>query len=136
VFLYISLGETDEWAHAANTPTISIRASSRCVRAAIWELAQSMPEYRGTTTLIFSPIMDAAKPHTNGKITASGVPDSQYIWMALNLGPDTPPALGERAKITPVTQTQIAATLAGISRTGLPRERSKAGKPIADVLPH
>jgi hypothetical protein len=51
------------------------------------------------------------------------------------LGPDTRP-LGERSKIAPVTQSQIAATLAAFLGEDYSADVPKAGKPIADVLPH
>jgi hypothetical protein len=62
------------------------------------------------------------------------IPDSKYVWMAY-LGPDTP-ALGERAKIGPVTQSQVAATLAALLGEDYTGAVSKAGKPIGDVLGH
>ena len=51
------------------------------------------------------------------------------------LGPDTQ-SLGERTKIAPVTQSQIAATLAAFLGQDYNADVPKAGKPIADVLPH
>jgi hypothetical protein len=80
-----------------------------------WEAAgrrdtvQSMPEYRGQTTLIFSPDHDRGDGR-KWRDHGGKVPSSKYIWMAF-LGPDTP-ALGERSNIPAVTQNQIAATLA------------------------
>ena len=51
------------------------------------------------------------------------------------LGPDTP-ALGERAKVPDVTQSQIAATLAAFLGEDYAVAVPRAGKPITDVLPH
>jgi hypothetical protein len=51
------------------------------------------------------------------------------------LGPDTP-AMGERSNIQPLTQSQIAATLAAFLGEDYVADFPKAGKPIADVLPH
>jgi hypothetical protein len=62
------------------------------------------------------------------------MPDSKYIWMAF-LGPDTP-ALGERSNVAPVTQNQIAATLAALFGEDYAAAVPKAGNPITDVLPH
>jgi hypothetical protein len=92
-----------------------------------------MPEYRGNTTVIFSP------DHGRGEGAAwknhgEKVPDSKYIWMAF-LGPDTR-ALGERTHIPAVTQSQIAATLAALLGEDYAAEAPGAGKPIADVLPN
>jgi hypothetical protein len=131
--LYLSLGETDEWAHAGNYAEY-LKATRRVddyVRE-LWEMVQSMPEYRGNTTLIFSP------DHGRGEGAAwknhgEKVPDSKYIWMAF-LGPDTR-GLGERTQIPAVTQSQIAATLAALLGEDYAGEVTRAGKPIADVLP-
>jgi hypothetical protein len=132
--LYLSLGETDEWAHAGNYKEYlnSIRRVDAYVRE-LWETVQAMPAYRGNTTLIFSP------DHGRGEGPAwknhgEKVPDSKYIWMAF-LGPDTA-ALGERANIQAVTQSQIAATLAALLGEDYSADVPRAGKPIADVLPH
>ena len=111
-----------------------LRIASTHTYARIWELAQSMPEYRGTTTLIFSPDHGRGKAPKKWRDHGQKIPDSKYIWMAY-LGPDTQP-LGERAKIAPVTQSQIAATLAAFLGQDYDAAVPKAGKPIADVLPH
>jgi hypothetical protein len=50
------------------------------------------------------------------------------------LGPDTP-AKGERSKVPEVTESQVAATLAGLLGENYNAAVDKAGKPIADVLP-
>jgi hypothetical protein len=129
--LYISLGETDDWAHEGNYPEY-LNAAHRADEylRVLWETAQSMPEYRGKTTLIFSP------DHGRGdgrKWTDHGgkVVSSKYIWMAF-LGPDTP-ALGERSKIPAVTQNQIAATLAAFLDEDYTAEVPKAGRAITDA---
>ena len=54
--LYLSLGETDDWAHAGKyTEYLDSAHRVDSYLRALWELVQSMPEYRGNTTLIFSP---------------------------------------------------------------------------------
>jgi hypothetical protein len=130
--LYLSLGETDEWAHAGDYTKYlySTRRVDDYLKS-LWELVQSMPEYRGTTTLIFSP------DHGRGEgpeWTKHGekVPLAKYIWMAF-LGPDTP-ALGERKQIEAVTQNQIAATFAALLGEDYRRDVPSAGKPISDVV--
>jgi len=129
--LYVSLGETDDWAHEGNYPEY-LNAAHRADEylRVLWETAQSMPEYRGRTTLIFSPDHgrgDGRKWTDHGEKLSS----SKYIWMAF-LGPDTP-ALGERSNIPAVTENQIAATLAAFLGEDYPAEVPKAGKPLADV---
>ncbi len=49
------------------------------------------------------------------------------------LGPDTA-SLGERQHIEPVTQSQIAATLAGLLGEDYAADVPKSAKPITDVV--
>ena len=130
--LYLSLGETDEWAHDGKYADY-LDAAHRvdAYLAELWNTVQSLPQYQGKTTLVFSP------DHGRGdgkEWTDHGqkVPSSQYIWMAF-LGPDTP-ALGERSHNRTVTQNQIAATLAALLGEDYHAAVPKSGKPIADVL--
>ncbi len=131
--LYLSLGETDEWAHQGNY-TEYLNAAHRvdAYLRVLWETAQSMKQYRGRTTLIFSPDHGRGDDPTEWKDHGEKVPSSKYIWMAF-LGPDTP-ALGERANIPAVRQNQIAATLAALLGQDYASAVPNAGKPIANVL--
>lgn len=60
------------------------------------------------------------------------IPGSNYIWMAF-ASPGSP-ALGEHSHVAPVTQNQIAATLAALLGEDYAAAVNRAGKPIADVL--
>src|SRR5262249_19151794 len=100
---YLMLGETDDWAHAGNY-TLYLDAIHRvdAYLKELWDWLQSTPQYRGKTTLIFSP------DHGRGegiewKSHGEKIPDSKYIWMAI-AGPDTAP-FGERSRIPSVTQS-------------------------------
>jgi hypothetical protein len=130
--LFLGLGETDDWAHAGSyAEYLNAAHLADDYLRQIWELVQSMPEYRGSTTLIVLP------DHGRGngaKWTDHGekVPESMQTWMAF-LGPDTPP-MGERKKSQPVTESQIAATLAAMLGEDYGAAVPKAGKPIPDVF--
>ncbi len=143
--LYVSLGDTDDWAHDGDYKEY-LNAAHRAdeyVRV-LWETVQSMPEYRGKTTLIFSPDhgrgegLDSWKDHGPSAAYPEkkwpGLPESKQIWMVF-MGPDTP-ALGERRNIEPVLQTQIAATLAELLGLDYDAAVPSAGKPIQDVVAH
>src|SRR5262249_23149233 len=126
--LYLSLGETDDWAHEGNYPEY-LRATYRADQylKILWETVQAMPEYKGVTTLVFSPDHgrgDGADWRSHGERW----PDSKYIWMAF-LGPDTS-ALGERSQIAPVTQSQLAATVAALLRQDYHRAVPASGAAI------
>jgi hypothetical protein len=133
--LYLSLGETDDWAHDGNYAEY-LHSAYRvdAYLKALWELVQSLPEYHDNTTLIFSPDHGRGEARGSWKDHGQKIPDSKYIWMAF-LGPDTPP-LGERSQIPPVMQNQIAATLAALLGEDYLGAEPKAGKPIRDVLSH
>ena len=131
--LYLSLGETDEWAHNGNyTEYLNAAHRADAYLKTLWDTVQALPEYKGRTTLIFSPDHGRGEAPQAWKDHGEKVPDSKYIWMAF-LGPDTP-ALGERSKIPAVTQNQIAATLAALLGEDYRAEVPKAGAPITDVL--
>jgi len=132
--MFVSLGETDEWAHAGNYAQY-LYAARRVddYLQELWEAAQSMAEYRGATTLIVSPDHGRGEAPSLWKSHGQKQPESKYIWMAF-LGPDTRP-LGERSQTAPVLQNQIAATLAAFLGENYAAEVPRAGAPIQDVLP-
>ncbi len=132
--LYLSLGETDDWAHEGRYD-LYLTATQRVDKflKQLWDAVQSMPEYRGKTTLIFSPDHGRGEAPVEWKGHGGKIPDSKYIWMAF-LGPDTR-ALGERSKTAPVMQSQIAATLAAFLGEDYAADVPKAGQAIRDVLP-
>jgi hypothetical protein len=132
--LYLSLGETDEWAHQGNYE-LYLRSAHRVDQylRELWDTVQSMPEYRDQTALIFSVDHGRGEAPVEWKNHGQKIPDSKYIWMAF-LGPNIRP-LGERTHIPAVTQSQIAATLAALLGEDYAGVVRQAGKPIADVIP-
>jgi hypothetical protein len=130
--LFLGLGETDEWAHsnAYAEYLISAHLNDDFIRQ-LWDLVQSMPEYRGKTTLIVLPDHgrgEGPEWQTHGQ----QVPVSMQTWMAF-MGPDTA-ALGERKQGTVVTESQIAATVAALLGKDYRAAVPKSGAPIGDVL--
>jgi hypothetical protein len=130
---YVSFGETDEWAHMGRYDEYLAAAhrADKYVRT-LWETAQSLPQYRGKTTLIFSPDHGRGSGLRAWRDHGKNVAGAENIWLAV-LGPDTS-ALGERANISDVTQNQIAATLAALLGEDYCADVPQAGKPIADVI--
>jgi hypothetical protein len=130
--LFVGLGETDDWAHVGSYPEyLNAAHLGDSYLRQLWELVQSMPEYRGRTTLIVLP------DHGRGEgalWTSHGekIPESKQTWMAF-LGPDTA-ALGERKAASPVTESQIAATLAALLGEDYHASVPRSGAPIQDVL--
>ena len=132
--MFVSLGETDEWAHAGDY-TNYLRSAHRADQyiQQLWQTVQSIPQYRDSTTLIFSTDHGRGDGPVDWRSHGQKLPASKYIWMAF-LGPDTS-ALGERSKVPAVTQSQIAATLAGVLGEDYRADVPKAGAAISDVLP-
>ncbi len=132
--MYLSLGETDEWAHAGRYADYlrAARLADSYLRE-LWQTLQSMQQYRGKTSLIFLPDHGRGEAPVEWKSHGQKIPNSKYIWMAF-LGPDTP-ALGERKQIAPVRQNQVAATIAALLGEDYPAAVPKAGKPIAQLTP-
>jgi hypothetical protein len=131
---FLSLNETDAWGHEGRYDeylTAAHRADEYL--KLLWETLQSMPQYRGKTSLVFSPDHGRGDAPVEWKNHGKKVPRSEYIWIGC-IGPDTPP-LGERANVPPVTQSQIAATLAALVGEDYLAAIPEAGKPIVDVLP-
>jgi hypothetical protein len=110
--LYVSLGETDDWAHARRYDLYLAAAwqNDSFIRR-LWEAAQAMSEYRGKTSLVLTT--DHGRGSTGEDWTSHGaeVPGSDGMWIAV-LGPDTPPR-GVRKDVN-VTQGQVAATVAAL----------------------
>jgi hypothetical protein len=131
--LYLSLGETDDWAHMGRYDEY-LSAAHRFdgYLRRLWDTAQSMPEYRGRTTLIVSTDHGRGSGPSGWRDHGKDVKDAEFIWMGY-LGPDTP-ALGERANVAAVTQGQVASTLAALLGEDYSAAVPKAVGPIADVL--
>ncbi len=130
---YLALGETDEWAHGGRYD-LYLNAAHRVDRYVeeLWNLAQSMDQYRGRTTLILAVDHGRGAEGASWRSHGQKVPESKYVWMGI-MGPDTP-ALGERANAEPVTQSQVAATLAALLGEDYHAAFPKTGKPIAEAI--
>ena len=131
--LYVSYGETDDWAHEGNY--------ERYLRSAhefdlflgdLWALVQSMPEYRGTTSFVITVDHGRGPAPIAWKSHGRELVDSAYMWMAV-IGPDTP-ALGERSNVPPIRQAQVAATVAALLGEDFAGAFPKAAPPVAEVL--
>ncbi len=92
--LYLSLGETDEWGHAGKYDEY-LAAAHRVddYLKRFWETAQTMPQYRGKTTMIFATDHGRGLGPKRWKDHGKDVAGAEDIWMAF-LGPDTS-ALGK-----------------------------------------
>lgn len=127
--LFISYGETDEWAHGRDY-SFYLNAAHQVDAwiKEIWDFVQSDPQYKNKTTLLFTT------DHGRGdkekyRWTSHGqsVEDAHEIWMAI-IGPGTP-ASGEMKNEIQLYQKQFAQTL-----TKLMGYTFKAEHPVAEEI--
>jgi hypothetical protein len=131
--LFVGYGETDNWAHQGRYDLVldSAHRVDGFIKE-LWDTMQAMPEYRGTTTFIITCDHGRGSGLTQWKEHGVEQKGSENIWIGV-IGPDTSP-LGERGKGAPVTQAQIAATVAALLGKDYHAAVPKAAIPIADVL--
>jgi hypothetical protein len=96
----------------------------------LWEVMQSMPEYRDQTTFILTTDHGRGSGLVAWKEHGVDQKGSENIWIAI-VGPDTP-ARGERSRVT-VTQSQIAATVAAFLGKDFPHDVPVAAAALSDV---
>ncbi len=109
--LFVGYGETDNWAHQGRYDLVldSAHRFDYFVKQ-LWDTMQAMPHYRGTTTFIITTDHGRGSGLTEWKEHGVEQKGSENIWIAV-MGPDTA-ALGRAPHAAPVTQAQIAATVA------------------------
>jgi hypothetical protein len=132
--LFVGYGETDNWAHSGRYDLVleAARGFDHFTEQ-LWERYQSNPETKDRTTFVISTDHGRGSGPDEWKEHGTDQKGSENIWIAA-IGPDTP-ALGERSDATPVTQSQIAATIAALLGKDLRAANPAAAKPIADFLP-
>ncbi len=127
--LYISYGETDEWAHAGQYKSYLDAAHQfDAWLNDIWNYIQNDPQYKNKTSLFITV------DHGRGDLNkdqwtdhGSDIPDAHEIWFAV-LGPDTP-ASGEMKQQMQLYQKQFAQTIASL--LGL---KFVTDHPVADAV--
>lgn len=110
--LYIAFDETDDWAHGGKYDYYleAARFTDKWIED-IWNTVQSMPQYKGKTTLVLTTDHgrgDAIKKEWTSH--GSKINDAYQIWFAA-MGPDTAPT-GEAKAEGQLYQQQVAATIA------------------------
>lgn len=148
--VYISYGETDDFAHDGRYDHY-IEATHRtdAFIAALWETIQADPVYQNKTTLILTtdhgrgeqPLETwqhhASQRGVKGYLSYleeydQGIIGSDHIWIAV-MGPDTSPK-GVLKNIAPVSQNQIAATVAAALGKNFNTFQKRAGLPLPGAI--
>jgi len=130
--LFISYGETDDYAHDGHYDQYLYSAKQTdAYIGELWNYLQSDPQYKDKTTLIITTDHGrGTNPKSTWKGHGSNIPDAGEIWMAV-IGPDSP-ALGEVKKAGQLYQNQVARTLA--KALGVDYNQPKAGEVIAGAF--
>jgi hypothetical protein len=131
--VWLGLSETDEWAHEGRYDRY-LHAANLMDRyvGKLWATLQTLPQYKDKTSFIITCDHgrgNGAEWRNHGASTVG----AENIWIAI-IGPDTRP-LGDRSNIPPVTQSQIAATLAALLGEDYQAAVPAAAAPIANALP-
>jgi hypothetical protein len=131
--LFAGFGDTDIFQHMGRYDAFLDTAHSfDGYVAELWTFVQSTPGYRDQTTLIISTDHGRGSGPREWRDHGADRPGSDAIWIAV-IGPDTKP-LGEIHDVPPVTQAQIAATLAAFVGEDLQSFNSAAAPPLRAVL--
>ena len=128
--VYISYGETDDFAHdgSYNRYLDAAHATDAMWRD-LWSYLQSDPQYRGKTSLIFTTDHGRGEsPMATWRGHGRDYAGSDAIWIAV-VGPDTP-ARGEVTEAAQYHQDQVAKSAAAL----LGLDFSPAGKKVGPVL--
>jgi len=127
--LFISLGETDDWAHGGNYGEylLSAHRVDEYLRR-LWTTLQAMPQYRDKTTLLFTTDHGRGADAEGWKSHGQKLPESKYIFIGL-MGTGIA-ATGLQTHADAVTQSQIAATLAGLLGKNWNAADVQAGKQL------
>jgi len=131
--LFVGYGETDNWAHSGRYDLVleSAHGFDHFVEQ-LWNTMQAIPEYKDQTTFLITTDHGRGSGPEEWKEHGNEQKGSENIWFAA-IGPDTR-SLGERTNIGPITQSQIAATLAALLGQNYNAAMPEAGAPIQDIL--
>lgn len=129
--LYVSFGETDDWAHAGRYDLYldAARRTDDYLRQ-LWVTLQSLPEYAGKTSLVLTTDHGRGDTRVDWKSHSADIDGCEAIWIAL-LSPDVP----QQQPVEPaVTQSQVAASVAALLGEDFHRAMPQSAPPLQAVL--
>jgi hypothetical protein len=130
--LYIGFGETDDWAHEGRYDMYIESAHRTDVYIErIWDLVQSLPQYKDKTTIILTSDHGRGDVHPDWKSHSVKVDGSDRVWTAV-MGPDTPKK--GVLKNTDATQGQAAATIAALLNLDYNKAQPKAAPVLKEAI--
>ena len=130
---YLSLGETDDWAHEKRYDRVlSALARFDSFFNELWNWLQDNAQYRDKTTLLITTDHGRGNIALNWHTHNAQIRDAKNTWLAV-ISPDSP-LRGEWTGGEPVIMNQIAATLCHFIGLDYSEQNPKAGKPIARLF--
>lgn len=127
--LYLSLGETDDWAHDGRYDRV-LQALERTDKylSELWAFLQSSERYRDKTTILIT--VDHGRGAFPGQWQSHGrrIGGAKYIWLAV-ISPESKKR-GEWRNAPTLYQNQVAATLCQALGLDYSEQNPNAGKPI------
>jgi hypothetical protein len=130
--LFVGYGETDDWAHKKRYDrTLDAAHAIDGYLGELWAAAQSMPQYRGRTTLIV--VADHGRGRAGDTWTDHGadIGGSDETWLAI-VGPYTD--AGGVRRDGALTLSQTAATVAAAVGADYHRDVSRAATPVQQAI--
>ncbi|MBL8851503.1 MAG: alkaline phosphatase family protein [Planctomycetaceae bacterium] len=129
--LYVSFGETDDWAHGRRYDLYleSAQRTDHYVRR-LWELVQSLPQYAGKTSFVLTTDHGRGETRENWISHGDEHAGSDQMWIAV-LGPDTD---GGPVPAGTVTQSQVAATVAALLGEDYNAAVPQAAQPLPGAI--
>jgi hypothetical protein len=131
--LFVSLDGTDAGSHARDYHDyLSYARMGDEYARMLWRKAESLEQYAGKTTLIFTVDHGRGDPPDEWRGHGADYEGSEKIWLAA-MGPGTA-ALGERTSVATLTESQIAATIAALLGLDYGAAVPQAASPIEALL--
>jgi hypothetical protein len=132
--LYVAMNDTDDLAHSRRYDRVldALHSLDQVIRE-LWTTAESLPGYRGRTTLIVTTDHGRGRTPEDWTDHGEGVPGSENIWLAV-IGPFTPDR-GEIRGPGEVHQANVAGTLLACLGLDVGQWNDTAAPAIPGVCP-
>lgn len=128
--LYLSLGETDDWAHEGRYDRVvqMLRQTDDYLRE-LWDYLQSDPQYRNKTSILVTTDHGRGTEGDSWKSHNRSIPGAEYVWLAV-ISPDVERRGEWEAHNETFFSNQIAASLCLFLDLDYTKQNPEAGRPI------
>ncbi len=133
--MYLSLGETDDWAHNDRYDRVleTLNRTDNYFKV-LWNYLQSEEFYKDRTGVIICTDHGRGDNIFNWMSHNDKLPGAEYVWMAV-----ISPNVEQRGEWRPsnsntISQSQIASTLCALAGLNYLEFKPKAGEPISEII--